>query len=198
MSQQPLSNRILAGAFTFVGLGLVWIAIVSNLSPRQELSANELTTSRPVPATAAPEPVLDLSIPGVPPASSEPRGAALTELPPVAGPADARSAQVARLRCDAEVERLCPEAPDGNRRQCLERRAAQLPLACQQQVRERLVRWKEDRNRLVLACQSDIRRFCDDVKLGGGQQLQCLQQHAQDLSDACYQMLPKGTLYFKH
>jgi hypothetical protein len=50
---------------------------------------------------------------------------------------------------------------------------------------------------LTLACQADIRRFCPDVKSGGRQTLQCLQHHAQELSDGCYGMLPKGTLYFK-
>ena len=79
MSQQPLSSRILAGAMTFVGLGLVWMAIASNLPSQQELSAKESpqTPAHAVPVTL-PEPVLDLSIPGVPatPPASETQPAA--------------------------------------------------------------------------------------------------------------------------
>jgi cysteine rich repeat protein len=199
MSQQPLSSRILAGAITFVGLGMAWMAIVSNLPTQQELSAKESTTHA-VPAPPLPEPVLDLSIPGVraTPQASETQPAATADMTPASTPTDPRAAQVVRLRCEAEVEQLCPEASDGSgRRQCLEKRAQQLSAPCHQQMRERLVKWKEERSRLTLACQADMKRFCPDVKAGGGQTLQCLQHHAQELSDGCYGMLPKGTLYLK-
>ncbi len=201
MSQQPLSTRILAGAITFIGLGFVWMAIASNLPSQQELSAKESPQppAHAVPVPPLPEPVLDLSIPGVPatPPASEIPPSASADRPSVSRPTDRRAAQVARLRCEAEVEQLCPEASDGSgRRQCLEKRAQQLSAPCHQQMRERLVRWKEERSRLTLACHADIRRFCPDVKPGGGE-TQCLQHHAQELSDGCYGMLPKGTLHFK-
>jgi len=202
MSQQPLSSRILAGAITFVGLGIVWMAIASNLPSQQELTAKESLKppAQAVPVPPLPEPVLDLSIPGVPatPPAPETPSAATADRPSVSTPTDPRAAQVARLRCEAEVEQLCPEASNGSgRRQCLEKRAQQLSAPCHQQMRERLVRWKEERSRLTLACKADIRQFCPDVKQGGGETLQCLQHHAQELSDGCYGMLPKGTLYFK-
>ena len=198
MSQQPLSNRFMAGAFTFMGLGLVWITIINNVPSQQELSAKESLQlpAQSVPGQTTPEPVLDLSIPGVPP--SEATSPAPAEMPVVAVPRDVRMAQVARLRCEAEMEQLCPDASNGfGRGQCLEKRAQQLSAPCQQQVRERVVRWKEERSQFKLACQADIRRFCPDARLGGGQTLQCLQRHVQELSDVCYGMLPKGTLRFK-
>ena len=202
MSQLPLTSRILAGALTFVGLGLAWLVIVNNLPSEQDLSAKESPQSAAQPASSQPvqEPVLDLSIPGVPstPQASETQSAATTDVPPTSMPSDSRAGQVARLRCEAEVEQLCPEASDGSgRRQCLEKRAHRLSAPCQQQFRERLVRWKEERSQLKLACQADIRRFCPDLRPGGGQMLQCLQQHAQELSDGCYATLPKGTLLFR-
>jgi hypothetical protein len=202
MSQQPLSNRILAGAVTFIGLGLVWIVIVNNLPSQQELSAKESPQSavQTAPALAVPEPVLDLSIPGVPtlpPTAEKTTPPTAATRPPSAG-VDPRTAQIARLRCEAEVEELCPEAMDGSgRRHCVETHAQRLPAVCQQQLRERLVKWKEERSRLMLACQADIKRFCRDAGQGGVRQLQCLQQHARELSDGCYGMLPKGALYFK-
>jgi len=203
MSQQPIFNRIFAGAVTFIGLGVAWIAIVNNIPSQQELSAKESSppTLQAMPAQTVVEPVLDLSIPGVPspttaPDIAQPPRAA--DGPSAARTLDPRAAQVARLRCEAEVEQLCPEASEGpGQRQCLEKRAQLLPGPCQQQLRERLVRWKEERSRLTLACQAEIRRFCSNVRPGGGQTLQCLQQHAQDVSDGCYRMLPKGTLYFR-
>jgi hypothetical protein len=202
MSQQPVSNRILAGAVTFIGLGIVWIAILNNLPSQQELSAKESPQSAAQTAPTRPlsEPVLDLSIPGVPAPPSRDTTAPVTMAERPSSPAaalDPRTAQVARLRCEAEIEQFCPEATDGlGRRQCLEKHAQRLPVSCHQQVRERLVKWKEERSRITLACQADIRRFCRDA--GTGRQLQCLQQHAQELSDGCYETLPKGALYFKH
>ncbi|HSA64989.1 MAG TPA: cysteine rich repeat-containing protein [Nitrospira sp.] len=200
MSQQRCSNRILAGALTFLGLGVVWMVIVSNLPSQQELSAMESPQRAPqaVATNTVQEPVLDLSIPGVPAtpsASGTPPFAATAGSPTVPDP---RAAQVARLRCEAEVVQLCPEASDGSgRHQCLEKRAQRLSGACQEQIRERLVRWKEERGRLILACQADLRRFCPDTRPGSGHSLQCLKHHAQELSDGCYGMLPKGTLRVK-
>lgn len=206
MAQQHASVRILAGAFTCMGLGLVWMVIVSSLPSQQELSAKEPPLpQRPGSAVLAktpPEPTLDLSIPGVPAAppvpSEQNQPAAAVQTPPAAAPLNPRAAQVARLRCEAEVEQLCPDAPEGPaRKQCLERRAQQLPAPCQQQLRERFVKWKEERSRLTAACQADMKRFCSGVRPGGGHVLQCLQEHAQELSDPCYETLPKGTVFFK-
>lgn len=202
MSQHPASTRMLAGVLTFVGLGTIWIAIASNLPSEQEFSLKESQSAMAAQARqAAPEPVLDLSIPGVPskpPAPETLPSPTVADTPSSSIPPDPRAVQVAKLRCEAEVEQLCPEASDGSgRRPCLEKRASQLSAPCQLQMRERLVRWKEERSQFKLACQADIRRFCSDVRLGGGQTLQCLQRHVQELSDGCYGMLPKGTLHFK-
>jgi hypothetical protein len=204
MSHQPLSNRMLAGACTFVGLGLIWIMIASSLPSQQDFAAKESSLSHPaaqsVMAQSLPEPTLDLSIPGVPAIPPVPavQKSPVAAMPPSSMALDVRALQVARLRCEAEVEQLCPDSPDGlGRKQCLEKRAQQLPAPCQQQLRERLVKWKEERSRLTAACQADMKRFCSAVRPGGGHTLKCLQQHAQELSDGCYEMLPKGTLYFK-
>jgi len=200
MSQQPLSNRFLAGAFTFVGLGLAWITIINNLPSQQELSAKESALPTAQTLHKPPEQVLDLSIPGVPaaPSATETTGSSATaEMPPVAMPMDSRMAQVARLRCEAEVEQLCAASDGSGRRRCLEKHAQHLSAPCQLQIRERLVRWREERSQFKVACQADIRRFCPNARPDGGQTLQCLQKHVQELSDGCYGMLPKGTLHFK-
>ena len=203
MAQQHASVRFLAGAFTFMGLGLVWMAIVSTLPSQQELSAKEPSprqgTASATMFKTPPEPTLDLSIPGVPPAPPVPSERSQpTTAPSAVARLDPRAVQVARLRCEAEAEQLCPESPEGlARKQCLERRMQQLPASCQLQLRERFVKWKEERSRLTAACEVDMNRFCSAVKPGGRQVLQCLQEHAQELSDRCYETLPKGTVYFK-
>lgn len=205
MTQQHLSHRILAGALTFVGLGLVWMAIVSSLPTHQELSAKEPSmlqrSASAGTSTTVTEPALDLSIPGVspgPPPPGGPHQPPAVSIPSAAAQLGTRAAQVARLRCEAEAAQLCPDVPEGPaRKQCLEKRASQLPVSCQHQFQERLVKWKEERNRLMASCQIDMKRYCPAVSPGEGQVLHCLQQHAQELSDNCYAMLPKGTLYFK-
>ncbi len=203
MAQPYASGRVFAWILTIVGLGIAWLAIVMSLPSQQELSAKEpLLSQRLIPAakTTSAEPTLDLSIPGVPslpPAPPEQAVSSTTSVPPISQ-LDPREAQVARLRCEAEIEQLCPDSLEGPaRRQCLEKRAQHLPGACQPQLRERFVKWKEERSRLVSACQADVKRWCSSVKPGDGHVLQCLQEHAQDLSDRCYETLPKGTVYFK-
>jgi hypothetical protein len=65
MSEHTLSNRILAGALTFIALGLIWVAIVSSLPSEQELAAKEAPIVPRAVSKSLPEPTLDLSIPGV-------------------------------------------------------------------------------------------------------------------------------------
>lgn len=189
---------MLAGGLTFMVLGLIWVAIVTSLPSEQELAAKEAPILLRTVSKSLPEPTLDLSIPGVPSTQPAPRTTVSAERPFSSKSLDPRAAQIARLRCEAEVEQLCPESLDGTgRKQCLEQRTPQLAVSCQHQVRQRLVKWKEERSRLTAACQVDIKRFCP-MKPGSGELLQCLQQHAQELSDGCYERLPKGVLHLKY
>ena len=208
MAQQQSSSGIMAGAMTLLGLGLVWGAVAVNFPSQEELSAAAVPAetrpaahpSSPVPAS----PELDLSIPGAPPMTSsvvrprrekEPSSDTPVDVPAVTR-FNPRAAQVAKLRCESEIEELCPDSPDGAARtRCLEQRARKLSPLCQSQVRERFVKWKEDRGRMMAACDEDVKKFCPDVVPGGGQILQCLQSNAPDVSDRCYETLPKGALY---
>lgn len=208
MAQQQSSSGIMAGAMTLLGLGLVWGAVAANFPSQEELSAAAVPAeTRPVASSSSPVPAppeLDLSIPGIPPMTSgvvrprrgEERSSAARVDVPVVTRLNPRAAQVAKLRCESEIETVCPDSPDGaTRTRCLEQRAGKLSPFCQSQVRERFVKWKEDRGRIMAACDEDVKRFCPDVVPGGGQILQCLQSNAPDVSDRCYETLPKGTLY---
>lgn len=220
MVQQDASSRIVAGAITIVGLAAVWIAIVTSLPSQEELSAKESAASthalagtvessspvRTLTAASSAEPTLDLSIPGVtppiPPTPAQTLEQEQSNRLSSGGigsvPLDPRAAQVIRLKCEAEIEQVCSDFTEGpGRARCLERRAKDLPSPCQNQLRERFVKWKEDRSRMLVACQDDVRRLCATMKPGDGRLMQCLQEHAQEVSDRCYQTLPKGTLLFR-
>ena len=210
MAQQQSSGGIIAGAITVLGLGLVWATVAFNFPSQEELSSAALPAetrhaARPVP-TLPDAPTLDLTIPTSPPMPSEiamPKpdddrsGDSIGEIP-VATRLDPRTLQATKLKCEAEIEQLCPDSLDGSdRTRCLKRRLNQLPPLCQSQLQERFVKWKEDRSRLIAACDVDVKRFCRAIKPGSGQVLQCLQSHDQEVSERCYQALPKGTVFFK-
>ena len=210
MGEQKTPGRIMAGAFTAAGLGLVWLVVLMSLPSQEELSAEDMVTS---PRTATietsappPEPNLDLSIPGVPslppaaPSGDPLQGqlGATDETSLYAGQPHSRAGQVARLRCEAEIEQLCPDTLEGpGRMKCIKQRGQLLTQPCQHQAYEWFVKWKEERSRLLTACQVDTKRWCPSVTAGGGQILQCLQEHAQEVSDRCYETLPKGRVFFK-
>ena len=210
MAQQQSSSGIVAGAITILGLGLVWATVVTNFPSQEELSsaavpAETRQAAGPSSPLSAP-PSLDLSIPTSLPLPSEVASARPDDDrsldssvdAPAAMRLDPRALQATRLKCEADIEQLCPVSLDGSARtRCLEQRAKQLPPLCQSQLHERFVKWKEDRSRLMAACDEDAKRFCRAVKPGSGQVLECLQSHAQEVSDRCYQTLPKGTFFFK-
>jgi len=210
MAQQQSSSGLIAGIITILGLGLVWVTVATNFPSQEELSSAALPTEArqaagPSLPLSAP-PTLDLTIPTSPPLPSEAamsrpdddRSRDSSVEAPVVTQLDPPSLQATRLKCEADIEQLCPDSPDGSgRTRCLQQRAKQLPPLCQRQLHERFVKWKEDRSRLMAACDDDAKQFCRAVKPGSGQILQCLQSHAQEVSDRCYQTLPKDTFFFK-
>lgn len=209
MAQQKLAGGIYPWLVTTFGLGLVWGIIVTSFPSQQELTAIDppRAAAAPVPPPV-PVPTLDLTVPTSPPLSSQDglvvqqgggsvRGSQ-TNIPAEAV-IDPRPHQVVKLKCEAEIQQLCPAPSDGPaHRQCIEQRMSQLALPCQHLIRERFVKWREERTRIIAACQNDVRRYCPSITPGSGTVVQCLQEHTQAVSDRCYQTLPKGTLYFKH
>jgi len=210
MAQQQASGGTIAGAITILGLGLVWVTVATNFPSQEELSSAALPAetrqaARPSSPPSAP-PTLDFTIPTSPPLPSE---AAMSKPDddqsrdssveaPVVTRLNPLTLQATRLQCEADIEQLCPDSPDGSARtRCLQQRANELPPLCQSQLHERFVKWKEDESRLMAACEEDVKRFCRAVKPGSGQMLQCLQSHGQEVSDRCYQTFPKGTFFFK-
>ena len=210
MAQQQSSSGTIAGVITILGLGLVWVTVATNFPSQEELSSAALPAETrqaadPSSPLSAP-PTLDLTMPTSPPLPSEAamsrpdddRSRDSSVEAPVVTRFDSSALQATRLKCEADIEQLCPDSLDGSARtRCLKQRAKQLPPLCQSQLQERFVKWKEDRSRLMAACDEDAKRFCRAVKPGSGEILQCLQSHDQEVSDRCYQALPKDTFFFK-
>ena len=209
MAQHRSSGGIYLWLVTASGLGLVWGTIVTSFPSQQELTAVDppraAAARGSLPGTV---PTLDLTIPTSPPLPSEDqsalqRGSTPAERSHAGIPAetaiDSRSRQVVKLKCEAEIEQFCPTSSNTlAHRQCIEQRMHQFALPCQRLIRERFVKWREERARMMSDCQEDVRRYCRAITPGSGAVLQCLQDHAQTISDRCYQTLPKGTLYFTH
>lgn len=208
-SQQVLS-RIITMATSVAALAVVWGVVWANMPTLEEIQSSPVA-SREV-KSIHPAPTLDLTIPGVPshngkePESSLPTMAVNgvegpqtgTDLSARSAPIEPRARQIVEMKCDVEVEAACPQSmPGEDRRQCVEQRIPHLARPCQQILRQRLVRWKE-RSGQALACVEDVKRFCADVPSGEGRVLQCLQGHAQEVSDRCYATLPKGSLTYRH
>jgi len=209
VAQQGSSGGIYLWLVTTLALGLVWGIIVTSFPSQQEFTAIEASravAASPTPPAAVPS--LDLSIPTSPPLPVQDQSAAQQDSVLAEGshadiPAETalspRSRQVVKLKCEAEMEQFCPASSDGPaRRQCIEQRMHQLAPPCQHLIRERFVKWREERTRMMAACQEDMRRYCASMTPGSGNIVRCLQEHAQNVSESCYQTLPKGTVYFKH
>lgn len=202
----PSSSRLTAILVTIVGLGFVWGLVWANMPTRDQLHASAVSLQA-MKATP-PTPTLDLSIPGVP-APDAPgshrvvvNGAEVPQPEQGMGGAgvalDPRAKQIAEMKCEAELQQVCPDSlQGGDRQRCMEQRAKHLPSPCQSMIRRQLVRFKEQSGQ-ALACAEDVRRFCREVQSGEGQMLQCLQDHAQDVSDGCYATLPKGALTLRN
>ncbi len=190
------SGKTAASLVTVAGLILVWTIVWANFPSKEELLSAQSGTSS---VEALQVPALDLTIPGV---SSQPatnaagvgEAASVTTLGGLSVPRDSRARQIAEVKCDAEVQQYCPDSRSGeDRRHCVMQRFKRLAPSCQQIMQQRLVRWKEA-DGYKLSCVVDVKRLCRTVPSGDGRILQCLQEHEQDLSEACYQTLPKGRL----
>lgn len=191
---------------TLAGLGFVWGLVWANMPAKEQFQASGVSSrsKQAEPRT----PVLDLSIPGVPSPDAPGSHRVVingTEVTPdqqkpgeAGGIVDLRTKQIVEMKCEVELQQVCPDSLQGEDRQrCMAQRVKQFSAPCQPMVRQRLVRFKEQSG-LAVVCAEDVKQFCRDVQPGDGQMVQCLQDHAQDVSDGCYATLPKGALTLRN
>jgi hypothetical protein len=194
------SRKAITNSISVAGLILVWTIIWANFPSMEELFSAQSASSI---AEAQRVPELDLTIPGASSQRTE-RSAgtgeatSVTTLGGLSVPSDSRARQIAEVKCDAEVQQYCPDSLVGeDRRRCVMQRLKRLEPTCQQIVRQRMVRWREAEG-YKLACVEDVKQVCLTVQPGDGRILQCLQEHEQELSEGCYQSLPKGRLQVRN
>ena len=194
------SGKAVTNSISVAGLILVWTVIWTNFPSKEELFSAQSASLR---GESQRGPELDLTIPGVVsrPAENSARTADSLSVATLGGlsvPRDRRAKEIAEVKCEAEVQQYCPDSLEGeNRRRCVVQRLKRLDAPCQQIVQQRLVRWREAES-YKHACIEDMKRVCPTVQPGDGRILQCLQEHEQDLSEVCYQSLPKGRLHLRN
>ncbi|TKB70890.1 MAG: hypothetical protein E8D52_02010 [Nitrospira sp.] len=198
-TQERFGNAI-TNSISVAGLVLVWAIIWANVPSKEEL----FSAPSALPIADAPRVLdLDLTIPGVtrqPTDSLAGVREAESEatLGGVSALRDSRARQIAEMKCEAEVQQYCPDSLAGeNRRRCVVQRMKRLDPSCQQIARQRLVGWTDTEGHR-LACVDDVKRVCLTVQPGDGRILRCLQAHEQELSEGCYQSLPKGRLHLRN
>lgn len=194
------SGKITTSLVTIGGLIFVWTIVWTNLPSKEELLLAEPASrldEMPHPSE------LDLTIPGLSDQSvqrsEESRErSSVTTMGGLSVPQDRRAGQIAEVKCEAEVQQYCPDSlPGAERRRCVAQRLKRFDVSCQQILRQRLARWKEAEG-YKLACAEDVKRVCRTVEPGEGRILECLQEHEQNLSESCFQSLPKGRLNLRN
>jgi hypothetical protein len=95
--------------------------------------------------------------------------------PPAAGPGQGP--------CADDVAKFCKDVQPGGGRilHCMKEHENDLSPACKQHIAAVKERVKEAQ----AACHDDVMRFCKDVKPGGGRIINCLKEHANELSPEC-------------
>ena len=190
-----LGSIAIVTVLSCVVLGAVWSLVLYTL-PQSDLAPEPTPVSfPPQPATPASPAHTGVPAPPTPEPVSQP---VVREPAPVIQieaqehpPVEPRHAPLWR-ELTLDLASASPSTDqEGERRACLQRKAAQLSAPCRPMLRERLVRMKEAMQQLRIACEADRRQFCREVPLGGGALVQCLESHAQEVSDQCFQLLPK-------
>jgi len=187
---------ILVTVLSCLVLGGVW-GVVLLLLPESDVLPETAPSSSATPPIVSPSsrssPVKTVPDAPLPPAAAAvqtDRAPAVQE-PPRPSSIDTVGLPVGmEAKCDLEIEALCPEG-EGARHACLQRKAAQLSQPCRPMLREKLVRIKERMQQMRVACEADRRQFCREGVAGGEELVQCLESHAQSVSDQCFQLLPK-------
>lgn len=185
---------ILVTVLSCVVLGGVW-GLVVLLLPESDVSPDPAPSLPPTPPVRPPSSAVSpiSTVPDTPPlpavAQTE-RPLVVQEAPRPSTLEQGGSAIGRDVKCELEIVALCPEE-EGARHACLQRKAAQLSQPCRPMLREKLVRMKESLQQLRVACEADRRQYCRDVPAGGEGLVQCLESHAQSVSDQCFQLLPK-------
>lgn len=194
---------VIVGSLTALVLGGVWTTVLSTLPTQQAESVTvpDISPPRPSPPPSDPEPPVPSQLLGEASVQSgEPPSSEAIMPPVVKQPLPVEESPPERhlpipltlqMKCDSEAAVLCPADSERERRRCIQEKWKQFPPRCREFVRERIVQMRENVRQIRMACKADVRQFCPQVSPLSGDALQCLEEHAQEVSEPCFQTLPK-------
>jgi hypothetical protein len=87
--------------------------------------------------------------------------------------------------CQADVQRLCPNAKAGKERQeCMRQHKDEVSPECRHLVTGMMER-RGEAHEAMRACGPDAQKLCKGVQPGEGRIVACLKQHQSELSEGC-------------
>jgi hypothetical protein len=92
--------------------------------------------------------------------------------------------------CAADMKKLCGDvkAGGGAKMRCMKEHEKDLSAECKAKLAEKKEQrheMKEARHQQREACAADMKKFCSDVKPGGGAKMRCMKEHEKELSAEC-------------
>jgi hypothetical protein len=91
--------------------------------------------------------------------------------------------------CEDDVANFCKDVKPGGGSiiKCLKEHENELSAVCKTHLQEA----KQKREEKAKICESDVAKFCKDVKPGGGRIAKCLKEHEAELSGECKAQMPQ-------
>jgi len=85
--------------------------------------------------------------------------------------------------CADDVQKFCADAPRGRGGvvRCLKKHENELSQAC----RDRMAAARERAKQRREACEPDVKKYCANIRPGGGRIITCLRSNRDRLSEAC-------------
>jgi len=97
--------------------------------------------------------------------------------------------------CQADEQKYCSQATgDNQKRECLLDHQQDVSDACYDAMKKRMNAQEGNQGGgqgRLQSCRADVRQFCSGVERGGGRIVNCLNDHKNELSDACYGALTR-------
>jgi hypothetical protein len=104
--------------------------------------------------------------------------------------------------CRTDTQKFCAgESNPGRAFECLVDHSKEVSDTCYDDLKQRIARQQATSptgesntgSNEQRACRQDAQRYCKGVQPGGGRIVNCLLDHQNDISDACYAVLEKRT-----